>query len=179
MIYQPPTYILKLAQLLLPSFVMAVVAFGLAIPSQAQADTNSVLYQQGMDITGELTLLHEANGSQAKKMRNAPTITNRLPRHVFQKAREVLIKVQVSRKLNGHFVGSRRTVRRYPRNCPQCSGGRYQHRRRHLDNHPSDPFSPRIGQVSGQVLSATDELSTQTSVLQGQLDHFLDQIRTG
>ena len=132
---------------------MTVVAFGLAIPSQAQADTNSVLYQQGMDITGQLTLLHEANGSQAKKVRNAPAITNRLPRHVFQKAREVLIKVQVSRKLNGHFVGSRRTVRRYPRNCPQCSGGRYQHRRRHLDNHPSDPFSPRIGQVSGQVLS--------------------------
>ena len=86
MIYQPPTYILKLAQLLLPSFVMAVVAFGLAIPSQAQADTNSVLYQQGVDIIGELTLLHEANGSHAKKVRNVPAITNRLPRHVFQKA---------------------------------------------------------------------------------------------
>ena len=72
---------------------ITVIAFGLAIPSQAQADTNSLLYQQGMDISGEFTLLHEANGSQDKKMRNAPAITNRLPRHVFQKAREALIKV--------------------------------------------------------------------------------------
>tara|TARA_B100000315_G_scaffold259435_1_gene315490 strand:- start:3952 stop:4836 length:885 start_codon:yes stop_codon:yes gene_type:complete len=80
---------------------MAVLAFGFAIPSHAQADTNSALYQQGMDITGELALLHEANGSHAEKVRNAPAITNRLPRHVFQKAREVLVKVQVSRKLNG------------------------------------------------------------------------------
>tara|TARA_B100000959_G_scaffold229534_1_gene245265 strand:+ start:153 stop:407 length:255 start_codon:yes stop_codon:yes gene_type:complete len=46
---------------------ITVIAFGLAIPSQAQADTNSVLYQQSMNITGKLTLLHEANGSQAKK----------------------------------------------------------------------------------------------------------------
>jgi len=35
------------------------------------------------------------------------------------------------------------------------------------------------GQVSGQVLSAADELSTQSGVLQGQVDHFLAQIRTG
>ena len=85
---------------LIPAIAITL-AFGLASTAYAQGVTNSVLYQQSMDITGELNLLHEANGSQAEKVRNAPEISNRLPRHVLQKAREVLLKVQVARKLNG------------------------------------------------------------------------------
>jgi len=94
----PPLQHLKFGAVALAAVVLVT---GFTTSSHAQGVSESVLYQQGMDITGELTLLHEANGSHAEKVRNAPEITNRLPRHVFQKAREVLIKVQVSRKLNG------------------------------------------------------------------------------
>ena len=79
--------------------VIAAASFSFS----AKADTVKAaeLYQIGENIKGELALLHEANGSEPEKVRRAPNITNRLDRHVYQKAREVLVKVQVARKLNG------------------------------------------------------------------------------
>lgn len=85
--------------------VLAVTtAFFLSSPlntSQAAGVTDSALYQITADINGELALLHEANGSHAHKVRNAPEIKSRLARHAYQKAREVMLKVQMARKLNG------------------------------------------------------------------------------
>jgi hypothetical protein len=73
----------------------------LAVPASAQSVTPSDVYQVVEDVNGELALFHEANGSKPKKDKKAPALTNRRPRHVIQKAREVLLKVQALRKLNG------------------------------------------------------------------------------
>jgi hypothetical protein len=78
-----------------------LLTIGIAMPAQAQDATPSHVYQVVDNVNAELALLHEANGSTPKTDKNAAALTDRRPRHVLQKAREVLIKVQTVRKLNG------------------------------------------------------------------------------
>jgi len=86
----------------IPRFFITVFlcAFGLLSFSANAADvTPSHVFQVVDNINNELTLLHEANHSTATV--SARKMTQRRPRHVFQKAREVLLNVQNLRKLNG------------------------------------------------------------------------------
>ncbi len=84
----------------------AAVALTITVVSSASAQniTPSHVYQVVDNVNGELALMHEANGSKAKADKKAPALTKRRPRHVIQKAREVFLKVQELRKINGLSV---------------------------------------------------------------------------
>lgn len=75
--------------------------FALSAPSLAQDATPSHVYQVVDDINAELALLLEADDSVARSDKTAPALTPRKPRHVIQKAREVFLKVQTLRRING------------------------------------------------------------------------------
>lgn len=79
------------------------VAALLALSGQswAQEATPSHVYQVVDDINTELALLLEADDSVARKDETAPALTARKPRHVIQKAREMFLKVQTLRRING------------------------------------------------------------------------------
>lgn len=87
-------------------WLVALVAITIMVNATAGAQniTPSHVYQVVDDVNSELALLHNANGSKAKTDKKAPDLTARKPRHVFQKAKEVLQKVQTLRKLNGLSV---------------------------------------------------------------------------
>lgn len=70
-------------------------------PARAQDITPSHVFQVIENINAELAGMHEANASQPKVDESAPALTPRFPRHVVQKAREVLLKVELLRTLNG------------------------------------------------------------------------------
>lgn len=78
-----------------------LLAVGLATPVFAETITPSHVYQSVDKANTELALLHEANQSKPRSDKNAPALTERRPRHVLQKAREVLMKVQALRLING------------------------------------------------------------------------------
>ena len=80
-----------------------LLALSVSQPSQAIAQdiTPSHVFQVIQNINAELAAMHEANASQPLVDQNAPALTPRAPRHVVQKAREVLLKVEVLRTLNG------------------------------------------------------------------------------
>lgn len=78
-----------------------LLAVGLATPAFAEPITPSHVYQSVDKANAELALLHKANQSNAKADKKAPALTERRPRHVLQKAREVLMKVQALRLING------------------------------------------------------------------------------
>ena len=63
--------------------------------------TPAAIYQAGDALYNQLAAYHTANASQPAEDPDAPALTERLPRHVFQKAREVLLKVEALRKLKG------------------------------------------------------------------------------
>ncbi|CAK0748589.1 conserved hypothetical protein [Gammaproteobacteria bacterium] len=71
------------------------------IPAGADEITPSHTFQAADNINAELAAIHEANSSQPVTDEGAPVLTQRYPRHVFQKAREVLIKTELLRSLNG------------------------------------------------------------------------------
>ncbi len=73
----------------------------LSATAYAQNVSPSHVYQVVDNVVAELSLLNEANSSVANKDKNAPEILPRKPRHVIQKAKEVLHKIQILRKLNG------------------------------------------------------------------------------
>jgi hypothetical protein len=79
-------------------FVLATVQPGAV---RAQDITPSDVYRSIENINAELAALHEANGSQPLVDQNTPPLTPRFPRHVVQKAREVLLKIELLRVLNG------------------------------------------------------------------------------
>lgn len=78
---------------------LLAVAFA-GTPAVAQI-TPSHVYQVVDTINAELAAMHQANASQPRFDDSAPVLTPRRPRHVVQKAREVLLKVQMLRVLNG------------------------------------------------------------------------------
>ena len=80
------------------SLIMTLGAF---LASPVQSATPSDVFQVVDQVKNELSLMHEANGSAARTDKNAPALQPRRPRHVLQKAREVLLQVQQLRKLNG------------------------------------------------------------------------------
>lgn len=61
----------------------------------AAADTPDEVYGVVDAINGELALMHKANGTKPVADRGAPKVTERQPRHLFQKAREVMRKVEL------------------------------------------------------------------------------------
>ena len=67
----------------------------------AQTVTPSQIFQVGETINAELATFNAANASTPSDDPAIDTATDRLPRHVFQKARELLLKVQVLRTLKG------------------------------------------------------------------------------
>ena len=67
----------------------------------AEAATPADTYQAIEAVNAQLAAFHDANGTMPAVDPQAPTLTERLPRHVLQKAREVLLKIQAVRQLNG------------------------------------------------------------------------------
>lgn len=80
-------------------FLTALFLTGQSLAAPGPKKTPSHVYQTVSNIGAELNLLHDANLSSPKS--NAPRYKGRRPRHVYQKAREVLIKVNTLRWLNG------------------------------------------------------------------------------
>lgn len=72
-----------------------LVALAFTVPAAAAETTASDDYQVIDTINAELTLIHKANGSKPKPDHDAPVLTERRPRHVIQKAREVLNNVEI------------------------------------------------------------------------------------
>ena len=66
-----------------------------------EAATPAETYQAIEAVNAQLTAFHNANGTMPAIDPQAPDLTERLPRHVLQKAREVLLKIQAVRQLNG------------------------------------------------------------------------------
>lgn len=84
--------------LLVPAVVAAFIAVS---PASAQSVTPSQIFQEAEAINAQLATFHTANASTPTDDPDLQAVTNRLPRHVFQKAREVLLKTQGLRALKG------------------------------------------------------------------------------
>ena len=67
----------------------------------AQTVPPSQIFQLGETINAQLKAFHAANASTPDEDPDIMAATNRLPRHVFAKARELLLKVQMLRALKG------------------------------------------------------------------------------
>ena len=78
-----------------------LAVFSIVSPLSAQDATPSHVYQVVDNINAELALLLEADDSTVPVDATAPALTPRKPRHVIQKAREVFLKVQLLRRING------------------------------------------------------------------------------
>jgi hypothetical protein len=70
-------------------------------PGNSGEVTPSGVYQVVETINGELSALLAASGGYSGPVVDRPLPTRRQPRHVLQKAREVMLKVQVLRAENG------------------------------------------------------------------------------
>lgn len=86
---------------ILAALVVLMILAGFPREAGAAAITPDDVYRITGTINGELKLLHESNESMPVVDTNAPELTPRRPRHVMQKAREVLLKVQLLRRING------------------------------------------------------------------------------
>lgn len=85
-------------------FASGSVCMGLLMgmsPGMAQAITPPQVYQAIETVNAQLAAFHVANGTRPVADPQAPAFTERFPRHALQKAREVLLKVQALRVLNG------------------------------------------------------------------------------
>ena len=93
----------KIAPLSRVLAAMGIVLVLAGWPGEADAEaiTPDDVYRVTGKINGELALLHESNDSIPAVDTNAPDLASRRPRHVLQKAREVMLKVQLLRKING------------------------------------------------------------------------------
>ena len=85
----------------LATMSILLVLAGYPLEADAARITPDDVYRVTGMINGELELLHESNDSMPTVDMNTPDLTRRRPRHVLQKAREVLLKVQLLRKING------------------------------------------------------------------------------
>ncbi|MFZ5609325.1 MAG: hypothetical protein ACOY99_06925 [Pseudomonadota bacterium] len=78
-----------------------MLAFSLLSPSMAWARASSAkIHQEIAALERELDAFHAANLSHPLADPGAPPLTQRQPRHVYQKAREVFVKVQKLRGLH-------------------------------------------------------------------------------
>ncbi len=91
--FQFPPFLAALAG----AVILLAMAMGAA---NAQKITPSIVYQSVDNISRELARMHQANISRPKVDASAPALTPRKPRHVIQKAREVMVKVQTLRWIN-------------------------------------------------------------------------------
>lgn len=82
----------------------AVLLLSLPSPVTAEEITPSHVFQSTDNIISELSSMHEANFSTPEKSRLK--LTPRRPRHVFQKAREVYLKVQRLKEAKGESAVS-------------------------------------------------------------------------
>lgn len=92
--------------MLVKNRLFAIVCIAVAVMNgYAQASTESTsaarVYQAIEMVNAQLAAFHDANGTMPAADPQAPPSTERSPRHVLQKAREVLLKVQALRQLNG------------------------------------------------------------------------------
>ncbi len=83
---------------------IAAVLLLLSLSLRAADVTPSHVFQVVDNIHNELALLHQANHSTPQVSEHS--MSTRRPRHVFQKGREVLLKVQSLRQLNGLAVSA-------------------------------------------------------------------------
>ncbi len=82
-------------------FPIAVFLALSVMGAEALAATPAETYQAIEAVNAQLSAFHDANGTMPAADPQAPALTERLPRHVLQKAREVLLKIQAVRQLNG------------------------------------------------------------------------------
>lgn len=80
---------------------IALVAFPVAAQSNQSETTPDDVYRVVETINSELRLFHELNDLPAPTEPAATELASRRPRHVLQKARKVLLQVQLLRKING------------------------------------------------------------------------------
>ena len=85
------------------AMVSAVVVLGCGWPLQASATeiTPNNVYRVVDAIHADLALFHDASSLTPAVTEAQHSLTPRRPRHVLQKAREVMVKVQLLRKING------------------------------------------------------------------------------
>lgn len=83
------------------TILTALMVYALCGVAKAQTVTPSHIFQEGEAINAQLNAFHVANASKADDDPEISAISGRLPRHVFQKAREIVLKVQVLRGLKG------------------------------------------------------------------------------
>ncbi len=76
-------------------------ALFLALSSSFAVANSDGSFSVAEQILGELTLINEANGTLAGSDPKAPELAERQPRHNIQKAREVWLKVEELRGING------------------------------------------------------------------------------
>ena len=82
-------------------FFAAAAIVGISIsPAYSQKVTPTHVYQVATDVFNEVALFHKANHSKAMVDKEAPALTPRAPRHVIQKAREIMVKTQTLRWIN-------------------------------------------------------------------------------
>jgi len=83
------------------AFVASILLFAIAPASAQQKITPNHVYQAVQESILELELLHDANFTKANSSVSADGLAPRLPRHVAQKAIDVLSRVQLLRHING------------------------------------------------------------------------------
>lgn len=83
------------------AFAVVVLASHWPLPAGAEVITPSDVYRVVDAINADLALFHDASGLTAAEIENQHGLIPRRPRHVLQKAREVMVKVQLLRKING------------------------------------------------------------------------------
>lgn len=88
----------RMTKVFLPVSVAILLA---AAPAAAQSVSPSQVYQLCADINAQLEVYHIANDTTPAADPDRPAVTERAPRHVLQKGREVLLKAQILRMLRG------------------------------------------------------------------------------
>jgi hypothetical protein len=94
--WKPEEYDMK--KLMITSLLGVFVS--VASIGAATANSSEQVFEAASMITGELALMHDANGTQPKLDENPPAMSARQPRHVLQKAREIFERVQQLRHNN-------------------------------------------------------------------------------
>lgn len=88
----------RMVRMFLPVSAVMLLA---AAPGAAQGVSPSHVYQVCADINAQIEVYHIANDTSAPADPDQPAMTERTPRHVLQKSREILLKAQALRLLRG------------------------------------------------------------------------------
>lgn len=91
-----------MARSFISGFAACLLLFAMHLPSARAAEAmDAELAQTVQAINGELAAFCIANRTPPAEAANAPQLTPRAPRHVAAKARDLLVRLQVLRRLNG------------------------------------------------------------------------------